>query len=69
VADLLAQRVRAGRADGQQPVPVRAGAGASAAGLDAEQVVEQRDDEVAYRGSAASRMKSSMKSSDRPDAV
>jgi len=69
VADLLAQRVRAGRADGQQPVPVRAGAGASAAGLDAEQVVEQRDDEVAYRGSTASRMKSSMKSSDRPDAV
>jgi hypothetical protein len=46
VADLLAQGVRADRADGQQPVPVRPGAGASAAGLDAEQVVEQRDDEV-----------------------
>jgi hypothetical protein len=30
----------------QQPVPVRAGAGAAAASLDAEQVVEQRDDEV-----------------------
>ena len=46
VPDLLAEGVRAGRADGQQPVPVRAGAGAAAAGLDAEQVIQQRDDEV-----------------------
>ena len=46
VADLVAAGVRARRVDGQQPVPVRAGAGAAAAGLDAEQVVEQRDDEV-----------------------
>jgi len=36
----------AGRADGQQPVPVRARARAPAAGLDAEQVIQQRDHEV-----------------------
>ena len=32
--------------DAQQPVTVRAGAGTAAAGLDAEQVVQQGDDEV-----------------------
>lgn len=32
--------------DGEQPVSVRSGAGAAAAGLDAEQVVEQGDHEV-----------------------
>src|ERR1039458_5205482 len=36
----------AGGADGQQPVPVRSRAGAPPTGLDAEEVVEQRDDEI-----------------------
>ena len=43
---LGSQRRRAARRDAQQPVPVRAGAGAPAARLDAEQVVQQRDDEA-----------------------
>ena len=41
--------------DAEQPVPVRAGAGAAAAGLDAEQVVEQRDHEVVVQVLAARR--------------
>ena len=44
--DLALELVRALEVDAEQPVPVRAGARAAAAGLDAEQVVEQRDDEV-----------------------
>src|SRR5215510_1244229 len=44
--DLVAVGVRVRGVDGQQPVAVRSGAGAAAAGLDAEQVVEQRDDKV-----------------------
>src|ERR1035438_8614593 len=46
MADFVAQAVRASCADGEQTMPVRACAGASAAGLDAEQVVEHRDHEV-----------------------
>ena len=44
--DLPLELVRPVQVDAEQPVAVRAGARAAAAGLDAEQVVEQRDDEV-----------------------
>ena len=38
--------------DAQQPVPIRPGAGAAAPRLDAEQVVEQRHDEVVVQVAA-----------------
>ena len=46
VTDFLTQRMRTGGADREQPVTVGPRARASAAGLDAEQVIEQRDDEI-----------------------
>jgi hypothetical protein len=44
VHDLVEQGVGGGRVDGEQTVAVRPGARAAAAGLDAEEVVEQGDD-------------------------
>jgi hypothetical protein len=41
--------------DAQEPVTVRVGAGAAAARLDAEQVVEQRDHEIVVQELAARR--------------
>ena len=45
-SDLTLELVRALGVDAEQPVPVRSGAGTAAARLDAEQVVQHRDDEV-----------------------
>ena len=51
--DLALELVRALEVDAQQPVAVRPGAGAAAAGLDAEQVVEQGDHVVVVEVAAA----------------
>ena len=52
-ADLVPVGAGVCRVDGQQPVAVGARAGAAAAGLDAEQVVEQRDDVVVVQVAVA----------------
>ena len=44
--DLLLELLRGREVDAEQPVAVRPGARAPPAGLDAEQIVQQRDDEV-----------------------
>jgi hypothetical protein len=46
VPDLVLEPVRVHDVDGEQPVPVRPGARAATACLDAEQVVEHRHHEV-----------------------
>ena len=44
--DLALELARGVEVDAQQPVTVRPGARTAAAGLDAEEVVQERDDEV-----------------------